>query len=147
MSRMSVAHIPMMYIVSIVNKIHGGKKEKLTLPATLYVCAKKYGTLMKFTPHMSLFYSKTCKSLPSSNNVASSPCAAVSWMPTGRFFPSRFTVPIGTEMAGQPVRLAVTVKMSIRYIARGSDFSPSLGAGDGEVGVTTASTFSSTFLY
>src|SRR4030095_7936596 len=42
----------------------------------------------------------------------------------------------GSETAGQPTRLAITVKISARYIAMGSFiFSPILKAGDGDVGI------------
>ncbi len=49
--------------------------------------------------------------------------------------------PHGTLIAGRPVRLALTVKMSFRYICSGSlVFSPSVNAGVGVVGVATTST-------
>ena len=48
--------------------------------------------------------------------------------------------PHGTLIAGRPVRLALTVKMSSRYIWSGSlVFSPSLNAGVGVVGVAITS--------
>ncbi len=48
---------------------------------------------------------------------------------------------MGTDNPGMPARLAVTVKMSARYMASGSSaFSPSRNAGVGVVGVTIAST-------
>ena len=47
----------------------------------------------------------------------------------------------GTLIDGSPVRLALTVKMSFKYICTGSlVFSPSLNAGVGVVGVATTST-------
>jgi len=49
-------------------------------------------------------------------------------------------VPHGTEMAGIPARLAGTVRMSERYIERGSVFSPSRNAMVGMVGPAITST-------
>src|SRR3990167_5031363 len=79
-------------------------------------------------------------SWPIEKRVFSPPCKAVSWSPTGNCFPSRSTKPIGTEMAGIPVRFAGTVNISRRYIESGSLFSPMRTAGVGVVGVAIAST-------
>jgi len=49
--------------------------------------------------------------------------------------------PHGTETPGIPAKDAVTVKISARYIERGSSaYSPNLKAAVGVVGVTIAST-------
>ena len=46
-----------------------------------------------------------------------------------------------------PVRFAVTVKISSRYIESGSLFSPNRNAGDGVVGKATTSDFKNAFSY
>ncbi len=54
--------------------------------------------------------------------------------------------PQGTEIPGIPARLAVTVKMSQRYIWSGSAvFSPDVKAGNGEVGPAITSHVSNAF--
>jgi hypothetical protein len=59
--------------------------------------------------------------------------SAMSWTPNGSPCES---IPAGMEIAGIPARLADAVNMSLLYIFRGeSDFSPSLKAVVGEVGV------------
>src|SRR3954468_18702911 len=61
--------------------------------------------------------------------------------PIGSF--GDFVNPQGTLMPQMPARLQEIVKMSERYICSGSsDFSPTLNAAVGVVGVTMASTFS-----
>ncbi len=61
----------------------------------------------------------------------------MSWPPIG----SPLIRPMGSDIAGRPARLAVTTKMSDRYIATGSaSFSPALNAGVGVVGVNSRST-------
>src|SRR5262249_14741463 len=69
---------------------------------------------------------------PRRKSVPSPSAALTSWIPTGN--PSAVN-PHGTLSAGMPARLAPIVKMSERYMARGSvAFSPILNAGVGEVG-------------
>src|SRR5437764_2462626 len=70
-------------------------------------------------------------------NIRCSPkCGASSCPPTG----SPATRPIGRDSAGMPARLAVTVKMSLRYISYGSDLDPAANAVVGVVGVNSTST-------
>src|SRR3989344_8142932 len=83
-------------------------------------------------------------SSPILNSVPSPPCDAISWNPTGRCFPSRSTVPLGTEMAGTPARLTGTVNMSAAYIATGSALSPNFHGAIGLIGNATASIDSNT---
>src|SRR3989344_9429491 len=86
-------------------------------------------------------YAALSTSSPIENNVCSPPYGAMIWNPTGRSFPSRTTLPLGTEIAGTPARFTGTVKISAAYIASGSsDFSPILNPGVGDVGITMAST-------
>src|SRR3989344_5944764 len=59
----------------------------------------------------------------------------MNWTPIGNSFPSRNTVPNGTEIAGMPVRFAGAAKISSRYMDTGSLFSPILKAALGVVGV------------
>ena len=63
----------------------------------------------------------------------------MSCSPSGRPWLSR---PAGTEIAGKPAILTVTVNTSLRYISIGSarPFSPHAKAADGVVGVRMAST-------
>src|SRR5262245_12675267 len=76
---------------------------------------------------------------PARNSVASSNGLPISCKPNG--VPSEER-PAGTEMPGTPAMLAVTVKMSLRYIWIGSPLtSPMPKAGPGVVGVRTTSTF------
>src|SRR5262245_40721318 len=65
----------------------------------------------------------------------------INWMPTGKFLPSRSTVPEGIEIDGTPVKFAGAEKTSSRYIETGSAFSPILKAGPGDVGVAIKVTF------
>ena len=52
-----------------------------------------------------------------------------------------FVKPHGSDRPGSPARLHGSVHTSMRYMDSGSfTFSPSLKAGTGEVGVTSAST-------
>src|SRR5213079_3175102 len=75
---------------------------------------------------------------------ASSSAFPRSCSPIGNFFPfSDWANPKGTLMPQIPARFAALVKISARYICKGSVvFSPSLNAGVGDVGETRASTFS-----
>ena len=71
--------------------------------------------------------------------VTSPKCRVKICIPTGR--PS-LVRPHGTLMHGMPARLPVIVKMSDKYMARGSStFSPRRNAGKGETGATTAKDF------
>src|SRR6266436_4792403 len=54
---------------------------------------------------------------PTRRTVASSKARPITWRPSGS--PSSES-PAGTEIAGNPARLAGTVKTSLRYIATGS---------------------------
>src|SRR5204862_1018185 len=71
--------------------------------------------------------------------VASSNARPTRCRPIGRPVVEK---PQGTETPGFPERFAGTVKMSFRYIASGSSFSPCLNATPGVVGPTITSTFS-----
>ena len=48
--------------------------------------------------------------------------------------------PAGTETPGSPARFTGMVRMSFRYICRGSVFSPSVNATPGVVGAASTST-------
>ncbi|OGL14502.1 MAG: hypothetical protein A3F92_08260 [Candidatus Rokubacteria bacterium RIFCSPLOWO2_12_FULL_71_22] len=61
----------------------------------------------------------------------------MSWSPIGS--PAALK-PQRRDTAGNPARLDGTVKTSLRYIASGSSFSPSLKATPGAVGATRTST-------
>src|SRR5262245_2244807 len=75
---------------------------------------------------------------PVRNSVSSSNGLPINCSPSG--VPSDES-PAGTEIPGRPAMFTVTVKMSLRYISRGSpDFSTSAKAGAGVVGVKIAST-------
>ena len=76
---------------------------------------------------------------PTSKSKSSLPCEAINCMPSGNFFPSTSEKPKGMEIAGTPTMFAVTVKISTKYIERGSLFSPIFQAGIGEVGVNIKS--------
>ena len=57
----------------------------------------------------------------------------MTWRPMGRFPDVR---PQGSDNAGNPARLTLMVKMSLKYMVSGSSVrSPNLNAGVGEVGV------------
>src|SRR6266850_5335128 len=75
--------------------------------------------------------------LAAAKSVDSSKKFPTIWQPRGR--PDEVK-PDGRERAGTPARFAVTVKMSERYIARGSSvFSPRRKAGPGTVGTARTS--------
>src|SRR5437879_2685544 len=66
--------------------------------------------------------------------------------PIGKRCPSTSAKPHGTLIPQIPARFAGLVKISARYICKGSSVrSPSLKAGTGEVGEINASTFSNAF--
>ena len=79
------------------------------------------------------------RSPPTRNNFSSSNGFAIRWRPNGK--PS-WDNPPGSDIAGNPARLAGTVKISFKYIWIGSSiFSPIAKAASGVVGVRIMSTF------
>src|SRR6187399_119179 len=71
--------------------------------------------------------------------VASSNIRPMTWTPIGSHAAPSVN-PHGTLTPGRPARLTLTVKMSARYICKGSSvFSPSLNGGIGLVGMTMTS--------
>ena len=96
-------------------------------PTTISHARQIDRALMRAPPRRAHLRART----PRGTSCASSKCAAISCPPTGN--PS--TRPIGCDMAGMPARLAVAVKMSLRYISYGSDTAPSVNAVVGVVGV------------